>query len=98
MGIYEQLGLSDQPAWHINYFCEDSAIIGGIHRRHVLASISLFKLHLNHGCIGKPIQVYYEDVFEDDGIYSLIPVQFIQSRSASLITKLDGESILFTLP
>ena len=39
--VYEQLGLSDTlPARvaQINYFCEHSAIISGIHRRHVLAN------------------------------------------------------------
>ena len=54
-------------------------LVSGIHRRHMLANLSVLKLHPNHSCIGKPIQVYYEDVFEDDGVYSLIPVQFIQN-------------------
>lgn len=64
---------------------------------HLLVNLSYLKYHPKNMAFGKPITVWYHDLFEDCGIHSLIPVQFIRSRSASLIDNLDDESVLFVV-
>ena len=61
---------------------------------HLLVNLSWFKYHPKNVAFGKPITLWYHDLFEDCGIHSFIPVQFIRSRSASFIDKLDDESIV----
>ena len=64
---------------------------------HLLVSVSWFIYHPKNGDFGKPTTVWYYDIFESSGIYDLLPIQFIQGRSISLVDKLDGESVLFVL-
>lgn len=85
-------------AARINYFCKHVAVINGHHKSHLLANFSWFKYHPKNDNFGKPVTVWYHDLFESCGIYSMIPIQFIESRSVSVIDKLDGESVLFVTP
>ena len=32
------------------------------------------QVYPNRSCIGKAIQVYHEDMFEDEGVYSITPI------------------------
>lgn len=76
----------------INSFCTHS---DGQTKTHLLVSLSWFRYHGKNSDFGKPTTVWYHDLFESFGIHSLIPVQFLQLRSVSLIARLDGESVLF---
>lgn len=82
----------------IDWFCKHTTVVNGKNKLHLLAHLSWYKMHPKHSNFGKPVYVWYHDLFEDCGIYSLIPVQFIKCRSVALIDKLDGESVLFTTP
>ena len=98
---YNLFGLPDsfpERVACIESFYEHAAVISGQARKHMLASLSFFKVHPKHSDYGKPVSVYYHDLYERDGIYSLVPVQFICSRCVSLIDKINGESVLFTTP
>ena len=98
---YGLFGLSDsfpERVARIESFYEHAAVVSGHTTKHMLANLSFFKVHPKHSNYGKPVSVYYHDLYESDGIYSLIPVQFICSRCVSLIDKIDGESVLFTTP
>ena len=47
----------------------------------------------------KPITVWEPDTFETDYHHSVIPIQFIASRTVSLIDEVDGlGSALFVIP
>lgn len=85
-------------AERINYFCQHNVLIDGQNRSHLLVSLSWFKFHPKCYEFGKPLPVWYYDLFESCGIHSLIPVQFLQCRSISLVDKLDGESVLIICP
>ena len=43
---------------------------------------------------GKPLTVWCPDIFEPEGIHSIIPVQMFDSRVVSLLTKIDDETVL----
>lgn len=80
----------------INFFCKHVAVVNGQEKVHLLADLSWYKIHPESDAIGKPVSIWYYDLFESDGIYSLLPIQFIKSRSASLIDKYNGgETVLY---
>ena len=85
-------------AVRISSFCEHNVIIDGHIKSHLLVSLLWFKYHPKHSEFGKPTTVWYYDLFESFGTHSLIPVQFLQSRTVSLVDKLDGEYVLFLCP
>lgn len=82
----------------INYFCQHSALIGGNNKVHLLLNLSWYKSHTKTHDFGKPVTVWYYDLFESSIDYDFVPIQFIQSRSVSLIKKLYEESVLFAVP
>ena len=97
--ILAKLNEEIRPA-RINFFARHNAIIDGTSITHVLVSLSWFQRHRNNHCLGKPVTVWEYDLFCDPGIFSFLPVQFIISKTVSLIDKLDGHSgkVLFVSP
>ena len=85
-------------AARVNFFCKHVVTINGQSKANVLVSLSWFKYHPHNTTFGKPLTVWYSDIFEIGGICSLIPVQFIKCRTVALVDKLDGESVLFVCP
>ena len=82
-------------AVRINHFCKHSINING---QNNTASLSWYKYHPSNSTLGKPITVWYSDLFESFGTQSLVPVHMIKCRSVSLISKLEGESAIFVCP
>jgi len=82
----------------IDAFCKHVVEVHGEYKTHLLVSLSWFRRHPKNTEFGKPTTVWYHDLFELYGIHSIIPVQFLRSRSVSLIQNLDGESVLFVCP
>ena len=97
--ILAKLNEEIRPA-RINFFARHNAIIDGTSITHVLVSLSWFQRHRNNHCLGKPVTVWEYDLFCDPGIFSFLPVQFIISKTVSLIDKLDEHSgkVLFVSP
>ena len=91
-------GKNVHRAVRINYFCQHNVLLDGQNKTHLLVAVSWFKCHPKCHEFGKPLTVWYYDLFEACGIHSIIPVQFIHCRTISLIDKLDGESVLFVCP
>ena len=60
----------------------------------MLASFLFFKAHPQSVSFGKPVSVWYYDLFEYRG---LVPIQFLTTRAVSLVDKLN-ESVLFVVP
>jgi hypothetical protein len=63
-----------------------------------LACLCLYRGINFHLDFGKPVTVWYKALFEYYNIYCLVPVQFIVNRAVGLIDKLDGKSVLFSVP
>lgn len=82
----------------IDFFCKHDILCDGRTISHLLVSLSWFKYHPENTKFGKPTSVWFHDIFEPDGIHTLIPIQFVKSRTISLIEKLDGQSVLFVCP
>ena len=85
----------------IKYFAEQSVVVNGLTQRHILfaANSMWFKHRPDKDVFGKPVTIWDHDLYEPFGCHSIIPVQMIQTRSASLIDQLNtGESVLLTTP
>jgi len=61
----------------IDHFCKHAVTIAGETKTILLASLSWFKSHPKNT---KPIIVWYNDLFEADGIHSFVPVQSIMCK------------------
>lgn len=98
--IVEDLVLDNQlirPA-RINSFLLHRPLINGEHRTILLVHLSWYKFHPKMLQLGKPNTVWCSTVFEIDGIHSIVPIQVVQSRTVTLVTDLDGESVLIMCP
>lgn len=87
--------LSGLRAARIEKFYKHAVAINGEAKVHVLASLSWFKDHPQKFLLGKPVTVWYFDLFEFCG---LAPVQLLVSRAVSLVDKLNDETVLFVVP
>ena len=59
-----------------------------------------FKRHLMADTYGSPISIWECDIFDLPDVSSIVPIQFIRSRTVSLIDKLDDTygTVLFVSP
>ena len=96
--IFDSCCISNLRAARIDSFYKHTVTINGNSKAHLLVSLSWYKFHPKHSDFGKPVTVWYCDLFEYYDVYSLVPVQFIVIRTVGLIDKLDGESVLFAVP
>lgn len=96
-GLFGGHESSDRAA-RVEFFCKHTIEFQGVKQTTTLASLSWFKNHPKMAEFGNPITVWYHDLFEADGIHSLVPVQFIVCRCVAIVDKLDSESVLFVCP
>lgn len=84
----------------VQFFVKHPIVINSKILTHILAKVNWFKKHPLHEEYGKPITVWHYDLFESSGIYDIIPIQFIQKRTISLVDKIDDVhgSALFVCP
>ena len=54
--------------------------------------------HVNKNIMGKPVEIWHYNLFEQNGIYSFVPLQFIKCRCAYWVTKLNSEPVLVIVP
>ena len=86
-----------RPA-RINSFLLHRPTIQGEHHTFLSANLSWFKFHPGMLQLGKPLTVWCSSVYEISGIYSIVPIQLIESRTVSLIADLNDESVLIISP
>lgn len=89
----------ERPA-RINFFAKHSITVCGRTLTHMLVSLSWFKYHPQKNSCGKPASLWCCDIFEPAGLHSYIPVQFVRSRTISLVENIrEGlESVLIVCP
>lgn len=88
-------------AARINYFCKHTITIHGQSKTHVLVNLSWFLYHPKYADLGKPITLWYDSLFDPNGIHTLIPVQYIKKRTVSIVEKLndhDSLSVIIVIP
>jgi len=85
-------------AARINYFSKHSACINGVNTTHLLANLSWFLYHPSHTSLGKPLTIWYNNLFEPCGLHTLLPVHFIKCRAVSIIDKLDQQDVNIVVP
>ena len=82
-------------AARVNKFYEHTVNINGELKVHLLAYLSWFEEHPQKCVYGKPVTIYYDDLFQHT---SFIPIQCITSRALSLVNELNGETVMFVVP
>ena len=70
-------------AARIEFICNHVITVNEVNKTITLVSLSWYKMHPKYEDCGKPVTIWYYDLFELDNIYSLIPIQFIISRCVS---------------
>ncbi len=80
----------------VHFYARHAPCINGSSVTFLLFYATWFKPHRDVSLYGKPVSIWESDVFELSDTYSLLPVQFIQSRTVSLVDKLPtNETVLF---
>ena len=83
----------------IEFFAQHTVTLQTKAHTHLLFSALWFKPHPKKDFYGKPLTVWEPDIYELSGVNSLIPVQFIRKRTASLVDRIDcSGSVLFVCP
>lgn len=89
---------AERPA-KVNYFARHTVTIANTQHTFLLFRASWYKPHRNKDAYGKPITVWENDIYETPDSRSVIPIQFITSRTVSLTDKLPcGETVLLVCP
>ena len=89
---------AERPA-QVNYFARHTVTIANTQHTFLLFRASWYKPHRNKDAYGKPITVWESDIYELPDSRSIVPIQFITSRTVSLIDKLPcGETVLLVCP
>lgn len=94
----EQSGDVICRAARIQYFCKHTVTINGENKTHMLINLSWFLYHPKKDVFGKPITVWYNNLFEPCGVHTIVPVQLVKCRSVSLVDKLDHEDVFIVIP
>ena len=86
-------------AARLHYFCKHSATINGENKTHImLTKLSWFLYYPKKDMFGKPITVWYNNLFEPCGVHTIVPVQLVKCRSVCLVDKLDHEDVYICCP
>ena len=81
-------------AARINYFCKHTVSINGVNTTHLLAHLSWILYHPSQTSLGKPLTIWYNNLFAPSGMHTLLPVQFIKCRAVSTTDKLAEQDKL----
>ena len=85
-----------RPA-RINYFAFFYIKINNEDQPNVIASVSWFQQHpLKHSC-GKPLTIWENEIFETSNC-TLIPIEFINTRTVTLVDKVGLSNALIVCP
>ena len=94
----EEAGDVINRAARIYYFCQHSVTINGVNKTHILAYLSWFLYHPKKSVFGKPITVWYNNLYEPGGVHTLVPVQLVKCRAVFLAEELDHEDVCIVIP
>ena len=103
VSIVEEFVVTDNKVLRvarINHFLLHRPTIADEDRTVLLMSVSWYKFHYKMLSLGKPLTVWSPDIFEPENIHSIIPVhvQLFDCRVVSLLTKINGETVLIVSP
>ena len=85
-----------RPA-RINYFASFYVKVDNEDRPNVIVSVSWFRQHPLKNSCGKPLTVWENDIFETS-ICTLIPIQFVNGRTVSLVDIVGLSNALIVCP
>ena len=54
--------------------------------------------HASKNAMGKPVEIWHYNLFEQEGKHSFVPLQLIKCRCAYCVTKLNSDQVLVIVP
>ena len=63
-----------------------------------MSNLSWFLYHPKNSQLGKPLSIWYHDLFEVRGMHSFLPVKPIKCRCVSVVDIIDNEEVFVTIP
>ena len=86
----------------INYFIQHNYLVNGVSHSQTLVSLLWFKYHPSHTILGKPLSIWCPDLFEPNGLHSMLPISFVRCRCVSYVCSIkavpSNESVLIVSP
>ena len=64
----------------------------------LLVALSWYQFHPKMLLLGKPLTLWCSSIFETQGLYSIVPIQMIKSRTVSTLIKINHECVLAMCP
>lgn len=86
-----------RPA-HVIFYIKHSVIYQGSFVPHYFAFVQWFEQHPTRNLVGKPVELWCHDIYEQLGPASFLPVQRIQSKFVAGEGEVAGETLLFVMP
>ena len=78
----------------VNMYIKNSSDVSSF----VIARVSWYQPHPHRQLIGKPAEVWYNGLYEPFGIHSFLPLDSILCRCASVIKKINEETVKVIVP
>lgn len=82
----------------VEYFLEHSVQIAGELRHHLFAAVSWPMVHPQRFKIGKPVEIWCNNLYEPSSQNSFLPIESIQNRAIFTVDRVDGEQVLIVIP
>ena len=76
---------SEIRAAQVHFYAQHTIVVGEQSYSFLLFYPVWFKPHQQHSLYGKPVTMWEPDCYESSDTYNLLPVQFMRSRTVSLI-------------
>lgn len=85
---------------HPEYFVRHTFLFsnGEVSKAHLFAVVNWPRVHPHRNVMGKPVQVWYSDLFETNICNHFLPIENIVSRVITVSDVLYNEEVLVTIP
>ena len=81
----------------IHHFIQHSIDLNNNAYDHTLACVSWLKEHHNKDYYGKPCEIWWKDLYQEDS-FDFIPLQFLSCHCAHTDIKFEDQTVLFVCP
>lgn len=87
----------DQTPGKVHYYFTHSIMLNNVLTQHLIAYVMWYEPHPDRNKLGKPLELWYKDMFQTTGPSSYIPIQRISNKFVFCTTKNLNEMIVCPL-
>ena len=84
----------DHTPGKVQYYFTHSILIDSVLTQHLIAHIMWYEPHPNRNKLGKPVEVWYKDMYQTRGMSSYIPIQRISNKFIFCVPEDSNEMIV----